>query len=228
MEISKEAVDLIIAWEVGGGDRSLARPQYDRIYTHPNWPGKNSGLTIGIGYDLRYEAEHMEGDWKARLDALPQPDAYARLRVYAGRLGSVEAVRATRDITIPWDDALTVFRIRRLPEYIAVARRAFPGVEAMHPHVWGALTSLVFNCWYGVKNKPLKAKAYGQIREAVSRCDVRGVAEGLREMKKYHNSVLPPKEARGLCNRREAEARLVMSALLSEVVDVPRATPSVP
>lgn len=214
MDISRDAIDLIIAWEVGGGDRQAARPQYDRHYTHPHWPGNSaSGLTIGIGYDLRFARSWFEGDWKAKLDALQAPsDAFERLRRYVGLRGNTAAVRATRDIAIPWDDAISVFRVRRLPHFADEAAGAFPGLEAMHADVRGALTSLVYNCGTGTQkpSQALKKAAYDHIRSAVAAGDVSGVAEGLRMMKAYHNR--SPKVARGLNRRREAEAELVLQS----------------
>ncbi len=215
MEISQDAIDLIIAWEVGGGDREAARPQYDRIYTRPHWPGNEaSGLTIGIGYDLRFARNNFEGDWRARLNALPAPNAYDRLRAYIGIGGSNAAVNATRDIRIPWDDAIAVYRTRRLPSYIEDARRAFPGVDRMSPHVWGALTSLVYNCGTGTRNKPLKEAAYAAIRRAAASGSVQGVADGIRMMKAYHTATSTV--ARGLNRRRDDEAELALKAGILE------------
>ncbi|MFO0551603.1 MAG: hypothetical protein U0271_24660 [Polyangiaceae bacterium] len=214
MDISRDAIDLIIAWEVGGGDRQAARPQYDRQYTHPHWPGNSaSGLTIGIGYDLRFARSWFEGDWKAKLDALQTPaDAFDRLKAYVGLHGSTAAVRATRDIAIPWDDAISVFRVRRLPHFADDAASAFPGLEAMNADVRGALTSLVYNCGTGTQkaSQVLKKAAYDHIRSAVAAGDIAGVAEGLRMMKAYHNR--SPKVARGLNRRRDAEAELVLQS----------------
>ncbi|MDI3285336.1 hypothetical protein [Polyangium sp. 15x6] len=220
MDISQEAIDLIIAWEVAGGERELARSLYDRRYTHPHWPGNEaSGLTIGIGYDLRHQTNNFEGDWKMRLSALPVPDAYDRLRAYLGVGGGRAAERATRDISIPWDDAMIVFRIRRLPSYIDLAKSAFPGVDALGPHVWGALTSLVYNCGTKTKDKPLKKKAYDSIRAAIAGRSIRGVADGIREMKAFHTAATP-EIARGLHRRRDAEAELVMRTWILEAGEV--------
>jgi len=218
VEISQESIDLIIAWEVGGGDRELARPQYESTYARPHWPGNNgSGLTIGIGYDLKYAKSWFEGDWKTRLEALRKPtDAYTRLAGYIGRRGSRAAERATRDIVIPWDDAISVFRIRRLPHFVEETKRMFPGIESMDPHVWGALTSVIYNCGIGTEgdSRVLKKAAYDAIRTAVAGRDVASVAAGIRALKDFHD--LSPKVARGLKRRRDAEAALVETLLDAE------------
>jgi hypothetical protein len=218
VEISQDSIDLIIAWEVGGGDRELARPQYESKYTRPQWPGNNgSGLTIGIGYDLRYAKSWFEGDWKTRLEAITKPaDTYKRLASYVGRGGSRAAERATRDIVIPWEDALAVFRIRRLPHFIEETKRMFPGVESMDAHVWGALTSVIYNCGIGTDgdSRVLKKAAYDAIRAAVAARDVAGVAAGIRALKDFHDR--SPKVARGLKRRRDAEAALVEGLVEAE------------
>lgn len=210
MDISQDAVELIIAWEVGGGDYASARRQYEATYHRPHWPGNaDSGLTIGFGYDLRYQGAHFDADWRARLNALPARNAYERLAGWIGRGGSSSAARATSDISIPWEDAMAVYRVRTLPRYIQMARDAFPGADTMHPHVLGALTSLVYNCGTGTKDKPAKKRAYDAIRAATREQDVRGVAAGIREVKKHHAG---HRLERGLNRRRESEANLVMRA----------------
>lgn len=215
MEISQQSIELIIAWEVAGGDVSRSRSEYERSYHHPHWPGNSaSGLTIGIGYDLRFARKWFEGDWKTRLERLRTPrDAYTRLAGHIGRGGSRAAARATSDISIPWEDAVTVFRVRRLPSYIDETKTAFPGVEALQPDVRGALTSLIYNCGRGT-GKPyqrLKKQAYEAIRSAVAARDIRGIAAGIRAMKQYHDR--DPSVAEGLNRRREAEARMVERSL---------------
>ncbi len=211
MEISQESIELIIAWEVAGGDTTRSRSSYERSYHHPHLPGNSaSGLTIGIGYDLRFARKWFEGDWKTRLERLPAPkDAYTRLASYIGKGGTRAAERATRDISIPWEDAMAVFRVRRLPHYIEETKLAFPGIESMSPDVRGALVSVIYNCGRGT-GKPfqrLKRAAFEQIRAAVTSQNVAGVAAGIRALKAYHDR--DPKVAEGLKRRREAEARLV-------------------
>lgn len=215
MEISQESIELIISWEVAGGDAMRSRSEYERKYHRPHWPGNGaSGLTIGIGYDLRFARKSFEGDWKTRLERLAAPrDAYTRLASHLGRGGSRAAERMTSDISIPWEDAIAVFRVRRLPHYIEETTAAFPGAESMEPDVRGALTSMIYNCGSGT-GKPfqrIKQSAYESIRVAVTERDVAGVAAGIRALKSYHDR--DPAVASGLERRREAEARLVERSL---------------
>jgi hypothetical protein len=210
VEISQAAIDLIIAWEVSGGDTTASRSSYERSYAHPTWPGNAaSGLTIGIGYDLRFASATFEDDWKSRLDALSSPNgAYTRLTHHLGIPGSHSAEIETRDILIPWDDAMVVFGVRRLPVYIEETRVGFPGVEKMSPDVRGALSSMVYDCGMGTQraNQVLKAAAYAAIRKAVGDNDAQEVAAGIRMMKAFHDATSTV--ATGLDRRREAEAKL--------------------
>ncbi len=215
MEISQQSIELIISWEVAGGDPSRSRSEYERRYHRPHWPGNSaSGLTIGIGYDLRFARKWFEGDWRSRLERLASPsDAYTRLAAQLGRGGSRGAERATSDISIPWEDAMAVFEIRRLPHYIEETKAAFPGVEGLDADVRGALTSVIYNCGRGT-GKPfqlLKKQAFEAIRAAVAARDVAGVAAGIRALKRYHDR--DPSVAAGLKRRREAEALLVERTL---------------
>src|SRR6185503_7631740 len=57
------ATDMIVRLEVSNSAR------YERLYRRPIWPGGQSGVTIGIGYDLRFASEDdLNNDWSALLD----------------------------------------------------------------------------------------------------------------------------------------------------------------
>src|SRR5690349_10373446 len=47
-DLPVRGVTFIAKEEVGG------RAYYERYSARPNWPGEESGITIGVGYDLRY------------------------------------------------------------------------------------------------------------------------------------------------------------------------------
>lgn len=215
MEISQQSIDLIIAWEVGDGDRVFARAAYDEKHARPRWSGDDgAGLTIGIGYDLRHARSSFEGDWKTRLQLLTTPpDAYERLAGHVGKRGSREAVRKMRDIAIAWEDAVAVFRIRKLPNLIEEAKRVFPGVEKLGADAWGALTSVVSHDGVGAAgdNRARKDAVYDDIRAAVVVADRSAIAAGIRRLIAF-NEALVPKAAKDLERRREDEARLMESS----------------
>ena len=62
--ISARARDLIIEAEFSD------KKTYQAKYRRPEWPGGNSGVTVGIGYDLgMQDREKMTDDWQAHVPA---------------------------------------------------------------------------------------------------------------------------------------------------------------
>jgi hypothetical protein len=113
---------------------------YTDQYAWPNWPGGQSGVTIGIGYDLRFVGS-LQSDWGGQLDE----GSLARLNAWVGQLGSDDAVAALPGITVPWQSAWSVFTSRTLPGVLTQAVGAFPGMDKLASLSAGALVSLVYN-----------------------------------------------------------------------------------
>lgn len=137
--LSDKAYKLILDYEVGGGPA-----YYNKQLKHPCYPGGESGVTIGIGYDLGYNTSaQFETDWKAILDQA----SYNRLIPHLGKKSgnAKAAIPSVKDISIPWESAEIVFKGNTLPRFIRETKKAFPGSEKLHPDAFGALVSLVFN-----------------------------------------------------------------------------------
>jgi hypothetical protein len=199
--LSDNAFQLILNSEVGGG-----REYYDKKLIHPTLPPAQSGITIGIGYDLGYRT-HLQfmADWNGRLS----PDPLGLLDMVTGRIGEAAALLLplVQDIVIPWELAINVFKQRTLPEFLTLTENSFPGITALPPDVQGALVSLVFN--RGASFKGPRRIEMLRIRQAVVMKDIKAIANNIRAMKRlWVNS-----EARGLLARREAEAQLVESCV---------------
>jgi len=135
-DIPTEAVTFIVREEVGG------RGFYDMFCSSPSFPGESSGVTIGIGYDLRFNStEEFEDDWGAVL----RPEDLQELELHLGQQGSEQAVASLVHIRIPFLSAWGVFIGRTLPRFVAMTRAAFDGYEQLPPLCRGALVSLVYN-----------------------------------------------------------------------------------
>lgn len=137
--LSPAALKLIINHEVGGGEG-----YYNKALKNPCYPGGESGVTIGIGYDLGYNtSSQFKSDWGTHLS----DTVYSRLAQHLGKKGSSakSAIPSVRDIVIPWDDAFEVFKNSTIPRFVKETLRAFPGADKLHPDAFGALVSLVFN-----------------------------------------------------------------------------------
>ena len=198
-DVHPEAVALIIRWEV------TSRARYERELARPIYPGGASGITWGIGYD----GGHQTGP-RIRADWSDHPHV-ERLAETAGITGARAADVLPRyaDIVTPWDMAVDVFRFRSLPAYRHHAARAFgPHFETVGPHVQGALVSLVYN-----RGPSMIGGSRREMRDIRDQClpagDARCVAEQIRSMCRLWRGT---RFERGLCGRREDEARLAESA----------------
>src|SRR5207244_201257 len=128
--ISDKARDLIFKFE------DLDQPG--------EWPGGESGITIGIGYDLGFATpKQFEDDWS---DCLPTGDCDTLKGVLGLTGAKAKAIAASlKAIQIKRDDAERVFMQRSVPAAQKQTEAAFPGVDRMPPDAQGALVSLIYN-----------------------------------------------------------------------------------
>ena len=134
-EISKRAFDLIVEFEVGG------KQCYDR---HPEWPEGQSGVTIGIGYDIGMsKRDKFLRDWAGLpTDVLNRLSACAGVSGYRAKL----LCDKLKDISIPYEMAMIVFSQVTLQEEIAKTKKTFEGaIDKLSPDAFGALVSLIYN-----------------------------------------------------------------------------------
>lgn len=175
--------------------------EFEGCAIHPEWPEGESGITIGYGYDLGYEGT-LE-PWVGRLSA----DAISRLSATLGVTGrkAHAMLSAVRDVVIPSVAAKEVFEQHTLPTECEKTKAAFPGCELLHPDVFGALVSVVYNRGAGMAGD--SRREMREIRDCVARMDVRGIGNEIRRMKRLWPNV------RGLQRRRDAEADMVLATL---------------
>lgn len=196
--VSPAARELIIRWEV------TSQARYERLYRRPIWPGGASGVTIGIGYDLGHQpAVVIRQDWVDHPQVAWLPQA-AGVR----GAGAQGLARAMAPVETPWALAERVFSEATIVTYYRRARRAFPGFERLHPDVQGALVSLVYNRGTAMNGDSRREMAVIRDR-CVPAADGACIAAQLRAMCRIWRGT--PNE-RGLCARREDEARLVERA----------------
>lgn len=196
-QISDKALDLILKYEVGGGES-----YYNRYLYRPVWPGAFSGVTIGIGYDLGYNSlDNFRDTWEGKLDS----NSMSRLSRTIGTRGrhAKDLISSVKNIVIPWKHALEVFKTTTLPTFTQLTINTFPGVDRLHPDAYGALVSLVFNRGSSLTgSRRIEMK---RIRDLVPRKDYRGIAREIRSMKRLWIGA----GVDGLLRRRDEEANLV-------------------
>ncbi len=199
--ISARAIDLIVAFEVGG------EQPYNQRYRHPIWPRGQSGITCGIGYDLGYVTPlQLAADWRGHTS-----DANLALLAKAcGIKGSAALLLPPlAAVDIGFASAMAVFQTT-VQQTIVQTLRALPNAAALDGDCLGALVSLVYN---GGALFALPGERYlemRQIREDVAARRFALVPQRLRSMKRLWQNIA---DARGLLRRRELEALLFEAGL---------------
>ena len=138
LECSRGSLDVIVELEV------TSAAVYEKKYRRPTWPGGQSGVTIGIGYDLGVTAKtEIESDWGGRVSDVD----LASLLAVQGITGSEakKLARAIAQVEIPFGVAAVVFYQATLPRYARSTRKTFPGVQRLPADAQGMLLSLVYN-----------------------------------------------------------------------------------
>jgi hypothetical protein len=194
LDISKEGYNLIIKHEVGGG-----ASYYNRYLRKPCYPGGASGVTIGVGYDLRFNSKaQIAKDW-----GVLHPDTVARLQSVSGRQGTSSLARSLASISIPYDVALDVFNKNTVPRFAAITRKSYKGVDTLHPHIQSAMLSWCFNRGGGISSTSSRDREKRGMRAAIPTKP--GLLPALfRESKR----IWVGKGLDGLLGRREDEAAL--------------------
>ena len=205
--LSKKSLDLILEFEVGGGEN-----YYNKFLKNPAWPEGQSGVTIGVGYDLGYvnKSEFSE-DWKD----LPK-EIFDRLYKVVGIKGynAKNLIRGLRDITIPWDLALKVFNNKTVTKFWNLTKDTFPNFDKMPEDAKGGLVSLVFNrgsALEGDRRREMKLIRDGmRITNTFDQKALSFIANQIRSMKRIW---IGGSIEKGMSRRRDAEAKLIEDSL---------------
>jgi GH24 family phage-related lysozyme (muramidase) len=200
-QVSPAAVRLMVVSEIGSD------AEYAASEARPTWPGEDSGVTIGVGYDLGYvEPARVHADWDGLLPAA----TVTRLAQVAGMKGAKAqaAVAALQDISVPLAAAQAVFTTRTLAQLPGQVRAAFPGADALPDDAFGALASVGFNRGFEISSTDPRRIEMWQIRDALAERRPRDIPSYLRAMKR-----LWPAGENGLRTRRDAEAALFEQAV---------------
>jgi hypothetical protein len=196
MNLSTKGIDAIIRWETGG------ESYYD---PNPEWPGGESGITIGVGWDLGHtHAGETTRAWRGRIN-----DAALALLVsvssHKGKAAQ-ERLPHVRHLGIPWAAALAVFQEVTIPTWYLRTLRIYPQGESLPGDCAAALVSLVFN--RGASLTGERRAEMARIQELLRAGDYAKIPAQLRAMTRLWPTV------KGLRRRREEEADLFESGLV--------------
>ena len=197
MIISKQALDAILKWE--------------KYESKPYVPSKGqdgkSGVTLGYGYDLG----HQSGDQiKKDLASYYTSSQIQRLLKAQGKKGiaAQKLVDSFSDITITKDKAYQMVMIVK-KRYAEDTLKVYPDILKYHPHCQGAILSLVYNRYIGLKGD--RRKEMKEIQDDL-KSKGKKVPSLLRSMKRLWTT----KANRGLQARREEEAKIFEKGLKCE------------
>lgn len=138
-QISQAAFDLCVRHEV------TSEKYYIAHYQRPEWPGLQSGVTIGIGYDLgQASRQKIQQDWQGLVDA-DMLMVMMSCSGLTGNAGKAKLGEVRSKILIPWDKALKVFAQRDVPTWTAGVLRYMPEAEKLPPSCLGVLFDLAYN-----------------------------------------------------------------------------------
>jgi peptidoglycan hydrolase-like protein with peptidoglycan-binding domain len=174
---------------------------YQRRFQTPVWPTPQSGITIGIGYDLQFvNRAGLTDDWG---DVLSAGDI-DRLAGVLQQAGTEALLASVAPVVIPLSLAMRVFATRSLPKYLAQTRGIYPAVEgpALTPAQRTALVSLVYN--RGTRLDGDRRREMQAIRDLLAAGRINDVAEQFESMTRLWNEHTEG----GLIRRRRAEATL--------------------
>jgi hypothetical protein len=199
--LSKKAIDLIIQHEVGG------RAYYDKKLQAPIWAGGESGITIGMGYDLGYNTEkQFMGDWSDKINLNYINALRPTLGLKAQQAKSLLKGEIL-NVRIPYNTAYEVFVKSSIPRYYAMTLKIYPDMIHLNEDTQGALVSVVYN-----RGNKLEGDSRIEMRaivDLVKNKNYEGIAEEIEKSKRlWENRGLD-----GLVLRREAEADLVRDSI---------------
>ena len=199
--LSKKAIDLIIQHEVGG------RAYYDKKLQAPIWAGGESGITIGMGYDLGYNTEkQFMADWSDKINLNYINALRPTLGLKAQQAKSLLKGEIL-NVRIPYNTAYEVFVKSSIPRYYAMTLKIYPDMIHLNEDTQGALVSVVYN-----RGNKLEGDSRIEMRaivDLVKNKNYEGIAEEIEKSKRlWENRGLD-----GLVLRRESEADLVRDSI---------------
>ena len=204
--ISQESFDLIVGFEVSG------RAAYEKNYRHPERPGGQSGITVGIGYDCGYSTfAVIHADWDGKIPA-PMVTMLGSVAGLKGEAAQNQLSRVRPLVDVPWDVALDVFSHVSIPKYLMSTKAALPHFDDLPPSCKGVLLSLVYN--RGASFSAIGPR-YQEMRNIKALMGLRKFDSIPSEFRKMKRLWTTP-SVRGVAIRREQEARMFESALAKE------------
>jgi hypothetical protein len=204
--ISDTSINLIVDKEVTG------EAYYDRHYEHFEWPEGASGPTIAIGYDCGYVSP---GEARIDWDGIVDQATIEAIVSACGLKGEAAHafVRAHgNSVTIPWDPAITEFKRRMVPQWIARVQNSLKNTDKLSPDSLGALVSLAYNRGCSFNLPGARFAEMNSIRKHMAAQDFAAIPADMLSMQRLWPSTS------GLRQRRADEAALFKKGLTASPI----------
>ncbi len=200
-----DGVAFIAREETGGLD------YYNEICRWPHFPGESSGITIGVGYDLKFNSgRNFREVWGAHLPA----KVLDELAQDIGKRGTKARVKVLKSqgIEIPFKAAWSVFVHRTLPRFYEETEVIYPSLSRLPGLCSVALVSIVYNrgnSLSGSRRTEMRA-----IRDILVKADDPALNPAMRKgiLMEVEDQIVAMQRlwspGSGLCKRRQAEANM--------------------
>ena len=210
--LATNGIAFIAREETGGID------YYNNYTRWPHYPGSASGITIGIGYDLRF---HSEKNFLAAWGEHLSKETIDELAKDIGKPGTKERARQLKNlgIEITFKAAWTVFIVKTLPHFYTETEAIYPSLSRLPELCRSALVSIVFNRGNSLAGQ--RRKEMRSIRDILARADDPGLHKLKIKMILFdvEDEIVFMQRLwgldSGLHKRRQAEANLWRNGLLN-------------
>ena len=223
LTISNNSIEKIIDAEIS------SEAYYNKFLAAPSWPTGQSGVTVGIGYDLGYNTKQQIGnDWKG----LVSEPFLTYMQSVAGLKGLAAKSKTTKLFKVPLDIARKVFVEKTLPRYCKDTLTAYPTADQLHANAAGGLVMLVFNrgSSFGTVGKKSweTRKEMRELKPLIDAQNYTAIAAKIRAMKRLWDGLddvnLKRSESEqrisALLLRRDVEADLIINTTVADTTTI--------
>lgn len=210
-QLATNGIAFIAREETGGLD------YYNNFTRWPHYPGLSSGITIGVGFDLRYNSERdLRSFWGAHLPK----NTINELVKDIGKPETEERASQLKKIGIevPFKAAWAVFIERTLPHFYAETENIYPSLSRLPELCRSALVSIVYNRGNSLKGQ--RRREMRAIRDILVQADAPEIHKLKQKMIliDVEDEIISMQRlwsfGSGLHKRRQAEANLWRNGLL--------------
>lgn len=189
---------------------------YNQITKWPHYPGEKSGITIGVGYDLRFNSkDDFLKVWGNFLPAFVIDELVKDIGQPGTKNRAIEL--QVKGIEVPFKYAWQTFIGRTLPRFYNETLSVYPAMQHLPGLCRSALVSLIFNRGTSLtgNNRTEMKEIQNILFEAYKfhpdKLKMKSILEGVEDQLLLMKRLWSPDS--GLIKRRQGEANLWRSGL---------------